>query len=338
MIKGHGNNPYEIKNPIKIDFSSNIAFNNKSAAIFNHIKEEISCLGNYPDPEATELKEKIAIHNSLSPHTILITNGSAEAFYIVAHLTAASHSAICIPSFAEYEDACRCYCHKIEYIHYHKIESEELSGFDTLWIGNPNNPDGWITPPEAIYRLCRKYPKTLFVLDEAYIELCNEKVVFSGEDGIPDNLIIIRSLTKSFGIPGLRLGYIIAQKEIINSMENNRPPWSVNSLALKAGSFIIDNYINLMPDINELCEESLLLQKSLSGIEGIVVTPSKCNFFLAHSSKITSHILKKRLIENCGILIRDASNFRGLSTSHFRIAAQDRKNNIELIQAIREVL
>ena len=56
MIKGHGNNPYEIKNPIKIDFSSNIAFNNKSAAIFNHIKEEISCLGNYPDPEATELK------------------------------------------------------------------------------------------------------------------------------------------------------------------------------------------------------------------------------------------------------------------------------------------
>lgn len=152
------------------------------------------------------------------------------------------------------------------------------------------------------------------------------------------NIIIVDSFTKSYGIPGIRLGYVIASAEIIDQLAAIRPPWSVNSLSLKAGEYILERHNELQPNIMELVTESRYLQDKIAKISGFRVTPSDCNFFLVEICNSTSQVseLKKFLIDKHGILIRDASNFVGLTNSHFRIAAQERKDVVKLINALKE--
>lgn len=348
MILGHGNNPFEFNKKITADFSSNVAFNHKSECLKNYLSERISCIHSYPDPETRELSEKIAKHHNTEPNRVLVTNGSAEAMYLIAHLTELSNTAIIIPSFSEYEDACTLYKHSINYISSQEFSELRNSPFGSIWLGNPNNPDGTVVSKSVIQNICNSNPLTAFILDEAYTHLCQEKMeCFSGNE-TPENLIIIKSLTKAFAIPGLRLGYILADPLVIQKLYLMRPPWSVNTMSLIAGSYIMDHYSSLLPLENELIEESFFLQKELSAIKGIEIKPSKCNFFLAQLVNtntneveipwLTSRMLKQMLVDDYSILIRDASNFKGLTPFHFRIAAQNHNANIELIEAINNII
>lgn len=338
MINGHGNNIHEYEGRILADFSSNIAFNHKSGAILEHLKNRIEAIGNYPDPMAVKLTRQLAGYHQVDPTQILVTNGSAEAFYLIAHLFQGAGTAICTPAFAEYEDACRLYNHKLDYISVGHFSNTDFSAYHTVWLGTPNNPDGTITPAEAILKKCRENPSVCFVVDQAYAELTSRKEELEWTQHLPENLILIRSLTKSFAIPGLRLGYITASPRIIDALSRMRPPWSVNSLALEAGLYIIDNHAALLPDLKELIGESLFLQKALAGCKRIEVVPSSCNYFLCRLKQGSSATLKNDLIQNHGILIRDASNFRSLDCSCFRVAAQNHSQNIHLINAINTIL
>ena len=98
----------------------------------------------------------------------------------------------------------------------------------------------------------------------------------------PSNLVVIESLTKSFGIPGLRLlGYLIASSEVVARLSQMRPPWGVNSLALSVGEYIVDNYALLQPRVDELVDESMALQSLIDDIVGFECDPARCNFFLS---------------------------------------------------------
>lgn len=337
MINGHGNNIYEYEKRILADFSSNIAFNHKSGAILEHLKSKIETIGNYPDPMAVKLTRQLAAFHQINPSLILVTNGSAEAFYLLAHLFQGARTAICTPAFAEYEDACRLYKHKLDYLLVGNFSATDFSSYNTVWLGTPNNPDGTITQAEEIMDKCHAHPSTCFVVDMAYAELTSRQEELRWKKQLPDNLVLIRSLTKSFAIPGLRLGYITASSRIVDSLSRMRPPWSVNSLAMEAGRYILDNYPALVPDIKELTDESLFLQRELLQTGTIDVVPSSCNFFLCRLNEGSSASLKKDLIQQYGILIRDASNFRSLDHSCFRVAAQNHTNNLYLINAIKNI-
>ncbi len=337
MIVGHGNNIHQFgESKIEADFSSNIAFNNHSAQINQHLCERISSIENYPDPEARELTQMIADELSLSAENILVTNGSAEAFYLIAHLLSRRGlmgSAITTPSFSEYEDSCALYNHKISYIPLNKLLTSDLSEYSSLWLGSPNNPDGYRVTVAQINELAQSYPSCYFIVDRAYNEL---SIDMESDEESPKNMIIINSFTKSYGIPGLRLGYLIASPEIIAELSTMRPPWSVNALSLIAGEYIVSNREMLQPSIEELIEESCYLQEQIAKIDGFVVTRSKCNFFLAEiTTGKTANELQEYLIKY-GILIRNASNFVGLTPHHIRIAAQNREQNIKLIEALKK--
>ncbi len=344
MINGHGNNLYHFeRGKIKYDFSSNIAYNNKSGLIISYLKDVLDSVKNYPDPGAISLTYKIAVRHKIKAGNVLVVNGSAEAFYLVAHLLGIlagnagnreCNTLIFTPSFAEYEDSCKLYNHKLTFRDISLFTDTDLTRFDSLWLGTPNNPDGYRTKYHDILQKCKNSPDCRFVVDMAYNQLSDseEETV-----NIAGNLILINSLTKSFGIPGLRLGYIIAAESIIDRLSQMRPPWSVNSAALMAGGYVMDNYDTLLFDKKELIEESLFLQKEISGISSFSVTGSGCNFFLCSINDCrNASDLQKYLIEKHGILIRDASNFRGLTPRHFRIAAQTREANIHLIDALKK--
>ncbi|MFI3303646.1 MAG: aminotransferase class I/II-fold pyridoxal phosphate-dependent enzyme [Rikenellaceae bacterium] len=336
MISGHGNNIYQFdRQSIKADFSSNIAFNNHSHLILSHLSENMDALCNYPDPMATSLTARLASTYGVTPEEILVTNGSAEAFYLVAHyLGEGCRTAIVTPSFAEYEDSCRLHKHSISFIGFDELRSISLGDFDTLWLASPNNPDGKRIPIAQIEEIASKNRDCKIILDRAYNELSIDAERYCT---LPSNVILIESFTKLYGVPGLRLGYIVASPEIIASLNTMRPPWSVNSLSLVAGEYILQHSEALQPDLRELIGESLYLQEAISLIGGYRVTPSGCNFFLVEmlNGRVAAD-LYRYLLEEHGLLIRDASNFRGLTPRHFRVAAQQRHLNDKLITALKE--
>jgi threonine-phosphate decarboxylase len=337
MIKGHGNDILNCECPLVADFSSCVCSEGMPKGLMNYLQKEMSIIIHYPSPDAAPLATKIAHFHHLDNDNVLVTNGSTEAFYLLAQLFSKYDSYIPYPSFSEYEDACRIFNHHIHFIKndQHFLDSRFNSN-SLFWLGNPNNPDGKITSAKEILDLCEKNPNTFFIVDEAYGDLCDgfHSVLQYIQDF--DNLIVIKSLTKTFSIPGLRLGYVLASEKIINKLLKIKMPWSVNSLAIEAGNFIMDNYSSLLPNKELIIKDSQFLQQELAKMPELIVTASNVNYFLCSIKKGKASDLNQFLITEFGFLIRNASNFRGLTESHFRIATQQPQFNALLIKAIQQ--
>ena len=338
MIKGHGNDIYSLNAEPELDYSTNVLFNEY---LYNQLCNNILTyknISNYPEPNASSLQNKIALYHNLKPDNIQVTNGSTEAFYLIAQLFRDKKSVIFTPSFAEYEDACRVHKHQIKFISNKFLSSDLIFDADLVWIGNPNNPDGKIYSPDFISELCKKNPGVVFVIDEAFAELCYGFYSSVSALSFHQNLVIIRSFTKSFGIPGIRLGYIISSNKIYSQTEKIKIPWNVNTIAIETGKYILDNYNNSSEVISRIYEESEWFQNKLDELEYLQVVKSPVNFFLVKLLKGESAKLKKYLLEKYNILIRDASNFRELDNSWIRLAVLKREENKFFVFAIKRWL
>lgn len=336
MINGHGNDAHNYPFAIKADFSSNVVYHGIPRNLHEHLSNHINLLASYPNPEAADLKKRMAIHNNLAENQVVITNGSTEAFYLLAQLFRGKHSLIVIPAFSEYEDAARIHNHTISYVNHHVFGEKIDSNIDIIWMGNPNNPDGKTYSPDFIIGICNKHPEKTFIVDEAYDLLCYGFSSPFSNNTQPKNLIVIRSLTKAFSIPGIRLGYILAPVKICEQINKIKMPWSVNALAIETGNYIIDHYEELVPNIINLSHESKNLQDALSELTQLIIIPSNCNYFLVKLKKGKAADLKYYLLQQHGFLIRDAQNFKGLDDSWFRLAIQDQKTNKKLVTAIKQ--
>lgn len=335
MIQGHGDDIYNYKD-IRANFSSNINPEGVNPALLAHLKEAVNSITNYPCPLAENLRDKISELRNISTESILVTNGAVEAFYLIASLYPGASSVIYTPSFAEYEDACKTYNHKIEFRNNKKFsENEIFKDNDIVWIGNPNNPDGKVFSSESINALARKFPKTLFVIDEAYIDFIENAVSLTKEASQTKNIVVVSSLTKKYVIPGLRLGNLIGHQDFINQLKSKLMPWRINTLAIEAGLFCLSEENNHPFKINMWLKESKKVQKAIDDLDGFNVLPSETTFFLV-KSPVNAFELKQKLAIKHKILIRDASNFRGLTDFHFRVSVRTPEENKLLINALKE--
>lgn len=335
MINGHGNDWYNTDCKIVGDFSSNVPYINNADIIINHIKNKLHSVKNYPDPNSRVLTEKIATLHNVAPDNVLVTNGSSEAFYLIAQLFAKSSSLIAIPSFAEYTDAAKAFDHQLIFSRLDSLDYNSKIEQNLVWLANPNNPDGRIIPSENISFLASNNKNIRIIVDFAYSFLHKEIKTNFINQGI-DNVISVHSMTKSFAIPGIRLGYIIADKNIIKEINSFRVPWAVSSVAINAGEFILDNYDNLLPDVKRLIKECKDMQLQMNKIQYLDVVYSDCNFFITKMLKGSSSDLKEFLLKKHGLLIRDASNFNGLDNTFFRLSVQSKDDNERLINAIKD--
>jgi threonine-phosphate decarboxylase len=338
MINGHGNDLHRYGGLIKADFSSNIVPGGMSPKLMAHLCRCVAGCANYPEPDAGSLALHLAHHHGVAAGNVVVTNGSAEAFYLLAQLWVGESSTIVIPSFAEYEDAARVHRHACTFLKSSELDESTRFSTKIVWIGNPNNPDGKVFSPQVIRQLCQNNPDSLIIVDEAYAGLCLDfqSVVPMIEE--LSNLVVVRSLTKVFAIAGLRLGYVLASKAICNRLMAIKMPWSVNSLALAAGGFVLEHYQELLPDVASLLSRSRQLQRQLSQSTQLEVFPSPCNYFLVRLNMGIAGDLKQYLVDNHGILIRDASNFRGLDERYFRVAVQSDEENQKLMKGIKQWL
>ena len=333
MLYGHGDDGYRFGTEIIADFSTNVWYGGEPAGLKEHIFENWYAINKYPEVLAESLADKIAIHHRLSPDNILVNSGSTESIYLIAQAFEKTTISVVAPTFSEYEDAAKLYGHQVNYLNFSELTPETVIKAGILFICNPNNPTGEVF--FEFEKLIANNPQTLFVVDEAFIEF-----TLAIQSNIPlinkyENLIILRSLTKAYAIPGLRLGYIVASALLINKIKQLKFPWSVNTVALEAGKFIFDNYKTIQIPL-----ESLLIEKArftaILQNASVKVYDSHTHFFLAEISNGSATELKKYLLEKHRILIRDAGNFHGLAKSNFRLATLSADKNQLLINALLE--
>lgn len=336
MILGHGDDSYLYNETIIANFSSNVFYEGIPMGLKEHLSQHWDEIARYPEANAQSLQKALAHWHQLEDQQILVTNGATEAFYLIAHFLQKKSATIIIPSFAEYEDACSVHGVPLDFIEWSSINKTTRFTTEAVFLGNPNNPTGLRFSKEMISSLLENNPNTLFIIDEAYVDFTSEIISIIHEINRFPNLILVKSLTKAYAIPGLRLGYIISQEQNINAISKNKMPWSVNTFAIEAGKFIVKNAKNLALPLETLLADTSDFISALQQIENIEVHPSSTNFFLCRTKVKTAAALKEYLLSENQLLVRDASNFRSLSSQHFRIATQTPTQNQLLINAIKQ--
>ncbi len=334
MIYGHGDDTYRYGEKVKVNFSSNIYQKADLTELKQYLATRLDAIGNYPEPEPKELEELIAEKLEIPASMVMVTNGANEAIYLIAQLYRGWASVIPQPTYTEYADACRMFDHIISY---ERTDELNILPEDRIyWICNPDNPTGNVMLKQLLAYVIKKHPRFLHVIDQSYADYTLQPMLKPKELLDCYNVMILHSLSKKYCIPGLRLGYMTASPIIIERLRDIRQPWTVNTLAIEAGKWLIKNDPKVIPDIEGYIAEAQRLRDELQAIDGIMVMDTKTHYMLVNIDWTTSLELKNWLIENHGILIRDASNFHGLDAHCFRVAAQSPEENDALINAIKE--
>ena len=341
----HGGNIYDFAEKLNLSLSDII---DASASIVpfsipNFLKDELciqiknESFRYYPERNLNKLKETIGSFHDIHPDCIMPGNGASEIITWVGW-EAAKYKVNCLPApgFVDYERTLNCW--QANYF-FEKLPKNNFRDrkqtfplqpkCDVLWITNPHNPTGQLWDRQSLEKLIDNHK--LVICDEAFLSLTPNG---ENESLIPltkrfDNLIVIRSLTKLFSIPGLRLGYMISNSKICQNLNNLRDPWPVNSLAIQAGIKLLSNkeeYKKWLVKIHKWINiEKEWLTDELKKISQIKVHESSTNFFLIESQdslvECINYLSRKK------ILIRECSSFRFLDDNWARISLQTHKRN-----------
>jgi threonine-phosphate decarboxylase len=335
MIYGHGDDLYNFGSSIGANFSSNVWPGGPDPRVIEAMQRSIAQVKNYPEPNADSIRQKLAERYSLSPGNFLITNGAAEAFYLIAQAFRQATATIFTPTFSEYEDAAFANDIHCNYRSYTGIHIGTKIDTTLAFICNPNNPTGQQLRSDTLLQLINNNPETVFIVDEAYADFTRTPESLLRSFGKLSNLVVVHSFTKTFAIPGVRTGFIAAPDDIVKKITRYKAPWSVNVIALHTTTFILDHYDSLFPNIGSLLDECDWLKEAIAAIEGYKVIPSNSSYFLVKTTFGTASALKLYLAKEVSCLIRDAANFRGLDERYFRIATQSREKNILFLKGLR---
>jgi threonine-phosphate decarboxylase len=331
---------------VKLDFSSSVNPLGTPPRALREITRRAKELSpRYPDPECTELKEYLGQYLKVDPSWLVVGNGAIEIIYWFAQAFAKKRTIIPSPTFCEYELASRRAGSSVGLVPMHQFALDpdaiikQARGAGALYLCNPNNPTGLLATSEIEEILDSTDKDTAVLLDECFIELVddparNSLVKRIGEFG---NLVILRSLTKSFGLAGLRVGYACCSPLIAEKLEQYRIPWNVNGLAQAAGVAALSDASHLKRARVLISRERKFLQEKLRRVESLIPLNSHANFFMLNIGNQDSTGFRDALLAKTGVLVRDCSTFAGMDSHHLRIAVRNREDNSRLLEALEAV-
>ena len=330
-----------------LDFSSNTNPLGPSKKAIKSLKENLWRISHYPDDSCGELKNLLSKHAGVDENNIILGNGSTEIIksFIEAFVQAGDQVVLLSPTYSEYEYQILLRGGKITFVTpgkevYYNVKdviARLESNPKALILCDPNNPTGQKLKKRDLRRILEfAFEKEILVLlDEAYID-------FSFETGFDEilkfnNLLVSRSLTKFYTLPGLRLGYGISNFNMIKFLEELRIPWNVNSLAQIAGIESLTDDDFAKSSMRFLIKERKYLLNNIKKV-GLRTVKSDTNFFLINlEGKISSVDLKNKLLDK-NILIRDCSSFRVLGLDYIRVAVKLREDNLILINELHNIM
>jgi threonine-phosphate decarboxylase len=324
-----------------LDFSANINPYGPPGAVRTAI--EGMSPGRYPDRECLVLRLALGESLGISPRYILPGNGASELIWLaaLAFVRAGDHVVVIGPTYGEYARAAQLMGARIA-----TYQSPEDAGFvpiaaavqdliddrrpRVVFVCNPNNPTGTLLDPGLVVAWARRRPRTLFVVDEAYLPFASAGGALLGEAA--DNVLVLRSMTKDFGLAGLRLGYAFGPEHLLEPLRRAQPPWSVNAFAQAAGIAALRDAAHRQDSLERLYHAKAALVSGLAAL-GLTVLPSAVCFFLVRTGDGAA--FREKLLRY-GMLVRDCASF-GLP-AYSRIAVRRPEENSRLLSVIQEVL
>ncbi|MFL6524371.1 MAG: pyridoxal phosphate-dependent aminotransferase [Nitrososphaera sp.] len=329
---------------VRLDSSSSINPLGPPRKAISAIKMNLDSLAQtYPDPECRELKNGLSRYLGIDPEWICVGNGAIEIIYWFVHTAVASGRVVIpVPTFCEYELASHKSGAEVTCVPLHNLEIdadsviEKARGADAVFLCNPNNPTGILATKQIMKIIENVSSSTRILLDECFIELTDNPEANTMIEQVSefDNLVILRSLTKSFGLAGLRVGYSVCNSNLAKKLSTNKIPWNVNGLAQVAGvvALLESGYLSKARAV--IKEERRFLYDNIKKLESFCPLKSDSNFFLVHLQARNSRQFRDRLLKKSGVLVRDCSTFTGMGTQYIRIAVRMHRENMMLLKAL----
>ncbi|KUK84897.1 MAG: Histidinol-phosphate aminotransferase, partial [Desulfofundulus kuznetsovii] len=355
----HGGNVYQVARQYGldleeiVDFSASVSPLGVPEAVMQAVKTSLETIMRYPDPACQVFRQAAALELGVESENIIAGNGAAELIYLIVRMLLPRRALLPVPTFSEYEHAVGSAGGRLRYVQLQPENThfvfpvddfcKAIQGADLAFICNPNNPTGTLLDKTALQEILEagKDNHCFIVVDEAYLDFVKDGSDYSLVKQVLeyDNLLIIKSLTKVYALPGLRIGYAIGNKALIRKMNNLRDPWSVNALAQAAGAAALQDG-NYRTSLQEMVwEEREFLYEEIKKLPGLKPYLTTANFILVDTSAtgFTVGYLQENLAR-AGLLIRDCTSIKGLGPYYFRIAIRTRAENARLIKALNELL
>jgi len=329
-----------------LDFSASINPLGMPDCVRGVISRNIERLVHYPDPEAADLVNAICRTYGLPAERVIVGNGSTEILFAAVRRVRPARAMVPVPSYIDYATACSRVGVEVGELPLRESEdfavqfdtlAAQLRGDEAVLLGQPNNPTGRMLNTAEFRHLAAQHPRTTFLVDEAFADFVPGYDSLMG-DGSP-NVIVLRSLTKFYAIPGLRLGFAVAGVEMAERLRTELPPWSVNTMAQAVGAAVLadadyaDRTRRCVADLREQ------LATGLQALPDLHVFPSAANYLLVQltNSRLGAAALTEGLLRS-GIAIRRFGATQHLDDRFFRVAVRTREENARLLDALGELL
>ncbi|NJP39135.1 pyridoxal phosphate-dependent aminotransferase [Alkalicoccus luteus] len=325
-----------------LDFSANINPLGPPDGMLETAVQALSETDRYPDPSYTACRSKIAAAEQVEPEHVCVTNGGAEAVFLAASLKAGGKAVIAEPAFSEYRRACAHYG-----IHVHTVDgavergiSDRLvqavteTGADMLFLNRPHNPSGVTLAKRDVRQLLKDLPNTAIIVDEAFVDFLPEYEKLN--DLLPqhDKLILLRSMTKMFAVPGLRCGFALSGETLAGIMRERQVPWSVNTISETLLKSMMEEEAFVRKTRFWLQDELQWIREQLP--QNFTMSDTSVNYYLLQDSLLSDHEPLLAFLAESGIAARHTYSFRGLDGRALRLAVRTRKDNRRLMEVLQK--
>lgn len=355
----HGGNVYRVASQYGlnineiIDFSASVSPLGVPDAVMQAIRESLENIAHYPDPSCQVFRQAAAADLGVESENIIAGNGGAELIYLAARVLQPGVALLPFPTFSEYGYAVGSAGGQLRYVRLRPEDNRFVFPVDDFcramketevaFLCNPNNPTGTLLDKHALQQMLEAGRDTgcFLIVDEAYMDFVKDSEDYSLVKQVMDydNLLIIRSLTKAYALPGLRIGYAVGNQALIRRMNSLRDPWSVNALAQAAGSAALQDRDYLARLRAMVWEERQFMYDEIKNLPGFKPYIPAANYILVDTTAtgLRAGYLQEKLAGK-GLLIRDCTSFKGLGPYYFRIAIRTRAENTSLVKALSELL
>ena len=338
----HGGDVY--RNEVRLDFSVNLNPFSMPSEVTDAIRDGMTEIHQYPDPAQQKLREGIASLEGIATENVVCGNGASELLMAAVHALMPRKALITAPCYAGYAVALKA--SDAEITGYPLDEKKDFAldegildqisdSTDMVFIADPNNPNGRLIEPglkKAIIEKCEACGAVL-VIDECFYPLTEAG---PENEAVTDNALHLRAFTKTFAIPGIRIGYMLSlDTELLDKIRKHLPEWNVSRIAERTGEAaanVLESTDYLRASVRMIKQEREYLAGQLEKL-GVKVYSSDTNYLLI---KCGSDLYEKLL--GRGILIRRCADFSGLGDTYFRIAVRQHEDNVELINVLGKVL